>query len=71
MRSGIFNIYNVNKRSCGRDTVVHDFPEGLIENHIIHPDSAENFQRFGEALLNGSEGGSAKFYNEELEGQPV
>lgn len=56
-----FNIYNVNKRSCGRDTVVHDFPEGLIENHIIHPDSAENFQRFGEALLNGSEGGSANF----------
>ncbi len=59
LKEKIFSRYDVKTQSCSRGTEMENFPEGMIERGIIHPDSAEVFRHFAEGLLRGNKGGSA------------
>ena len=61
IRSRTFSRYDANIQSCMTDTVTENFPDSLIENGVVHPDSASRFRRFGEEILRGNEGGSGNF----------
>ena len=56
-----FHTYDVNAQSCRADSMFENYPESLIENGIIHPDSVANFRVFAAELLNGSAAGGGNF----------
>lgn len=44
-----------------RNVLTVKFPEGLIENGMIHPDSAENFRKFAQGILRGKKADCGNF----------
>lgn len=65
----VFNIYNVVKEKCERDTIVADFPKSFLDKGIVHPDSAADFLEFSEKLMNGSSAGRGNFRMREHAGR--
>lgn len=56
-----YGIYDINRESCEDSAKMEDFPESLLENGMVHPDSAGNFREFARELLGGSDAGSGNF----------
>lgn len=61
IKKRIYGIYDINSESCEDSTKMEDFPESLLENGMVHPDSAGNFREFARELLRGSDAGSGNF----------
>ena len=61
LESRTFDIYNVNKMAYDAEKRMENYPEALLENGIVHPDSAEDFRRFAMEILNGNSAGSGNF----------
>lgn len=61
IRKKNFKMYNTHMLSYTGESGVDNFPEGLLENGMIHPDSADNFRAFAQEILQGEKGGSANF----------
>ncbi len=56
-----YGIYDINSESCEGGTIMTDFPDSLLENGMVHADSAANFRGFAENLLKGSDADSGNF----------
>lgn len=56
-----YSRFDVDTQSCDQNTAIENFPEALIENGMIHPDSAATFRAFASDLLAGSKGGNGNF----------
>ena len=61
VRNKNFKMYNTDMLSYTGENGIYNFPEGLLENGMIHPHSADNFQVFAEDILRGEKGGVANF----------
>ncbi len=56
IRNRTFSRYDVNMQSCLTNSVIENFPDSLIENGTVHPDSAERFRSFAREIFRGDEG---------------
>lgn len=52
-----FTLYtmedDINTGIMKHNVFTANFPEGLIENGMVHPDSADNFRKFARGILRG------------------
>lgn len=56
-----FRMFYMDGRGNGPFDVYENFPDSLIENGRVHEDSAADFRRFAQNLLNGEPGDSGNF----------
>lgn len=56
-----YNIFNVDDQKCDPETVIDNFPESFEERRLVHPDSADAFRKFAEAMLDGKSGDTGNF----------
>ncbi len=56
-----YNIFNVDDQKCDPETVIDNFPESFEERRLVHPDSADAFRKFAEAMLDGKNGDTGNF----------
>lgn len=61
LSSKTFSLFDVNTQSCAPGTALSDFPESLLDNGIIHPDSVDNFRLFAAGILDGKAGDTGNF----------
>jgi EAL domain-containing protein (putative c-di-GMP-specific phosphodiesterase class I)/GGDEF domain-containing protein/PAS domain-containing protein len=61
IKARTFNQYNMDEQCCSRKTVIGDFPETLLKNKTVHPESADDFLKFAEKLLSGEDAGNENF----------
>lgn len=62
-----FCIYDISTQAAVDDTCMPDFPESMIENGVVHPDSFGQFREFAEEILRGTEEGTGNFVLRDLE----
>lgn len=56
-----FALYDGKESPADKKIITEDFPEGMIKDGVIHPDSAANFRKFSDALLKGKEADYGNF----------
>lgn len=61
IRTGTYNIYNVEDQMCRPETEITGFPDAFLEKGIIHPDSEENFRVFASNMMDGKRADAGSF----------
>ena len=60
-----FTLYtmedDINTGIMKHNVFTANFPEGLIENGMVHPDSADNFRKFARGILRGKKADTGNF----------
>lgn len=56
-----YGIYDISTQSVRKDTCISNFPESMIEDGVVHPDSFRQFREFAKGILGGNEAGSGNF----------
>lgn len=61
LESRTYDIYNVSKMAYDTEKRMENYPDSLLENGIVHPDSAADFRRFAMEILDGNSAGDGNF----------